>query len=300
MPILVTGANGFVGRAMCAELAHAGHRVLAHDLHAAEGVYGCDLRDRRAVAAMVQALQPEGCVHLAGMAFVPHCVADPSEAFSINVLGTIHLLEALRQAVPDARVLVVSSASVYGKSIGAQLLSEEAPLAPCDPYAASKAAADLSALALARHFGSTLMTARPVNHVGPGQAHGYVLAAFVRQLRTLAASQAKPIMRVGNLESQRDFLDVRDVVRAYRLLLEKGRGGAAYNIASGRLRRMGEYLEQLSRIAGLAPEIQVDPQLYRPTDASPLLDTTRLREETGWAPEISMDAMLRNLWAGGR
>ncbi len=143
-----------------------------------------------------------------------------------------------------------------------------------------------------------VMTARPLNHIGPGQSDQFVVTAFARQLAALrAAAGADPVMYVGNLDTRRDFTDVRDVARAYRLLLEQGRPGHAYNIASGRLVTIRALLDQLCTCAGIRPRIEIDPQRYRPADETPVLATSRLRDHVGWRPEFALEETLRDVYA---
>jgi GDP-4-dehydro-6-deoxy-D-mannose reductase len=160
----------------------------------------------------------------------------------------------------------------------------------------SKAAADQAARLYARHQGLHVVVARPFNHIGPGQQPPFAVPSFVRQLRDVAAGRAAEV-RVGNLDARRDFTDVRDVVRAYRLLLERGRPGEAYNIASGRRIAVRDVFDRLCRKLGVEPRIVSDPGLFRPADDSPLLDTRKLRHDTAWAPERDLDATLTDILA---
>ncbi len=224
----------------------------------------------------------------------PSC-RNPDLVLSVNVRGTLNLLEAFRRHAPSARFLFVSTAQVYGMREEPAALDEEAPLAPLSMYAVSKAAADLAALAHAVHYGMPVMTARPSNHTGPGQAPRFAVAAFARQVREIAAGLRPAVIRTGNRESLRDFSDVRDVVRAYRLLLERGTPGRAYNIAGRTQVRIGDVLDRLCHLAGITPRIEDDPALMRPTDRAPVLDTARLRAETGWAPVYELDQTLRDM-----
>lgn len=303
MRILVTGSNGFVGRHLARELAGHGHEVVGFDLAAAattgsvaEHVSG-DIQDKPAVRTAVASLKPDGCVHLGGISFVPAAVRDPSTLFAVNVLGTVNLLEALRTASPGTRVLVVSSANVYGETASPAPITEQTPLAPGTLYAISKAAADLTTLQYAGLHRLHAMTARPTNHIGPGQSGQFVIPALAQQVKAVARDEAPPVIKVGNLDSVRDFSDVRDVVRAYRLLIEQGRAGQAYNISSGARVRIGSVLDDLCAMAGVKPEIVVDPAKFRPTDESPRLDTAKLRTDTGWQPEIALKTTLRDVAA---
>ncbi len=281
------------------ELSAHGHEPIAVDMAGAAPVPGtadlitADLRDADAVERAVKNAQPDACAHLGAVAFAPTGDRKPTDVMAINAGGTINVLNACRRHAPAARVLVVSTAQVYALDGGAGTpVTEEAGICPTGIYAISKAAADLATLGFGAHHGTHTMTARPNNHTGPGQSPRYVVPSFARQVAEIAAGRREPVMAVGNLECLRDFADVRDVVRAYRLLMEKGRAGEAYNIGSGKLVRIGTLLDTLCRLAGITPEIRVDPDRYRPTNSSPLLDTQRLRTQTGWQPEIPLEQTL--------
>ena len=299
MRVLVTGATGFVGRHLLPALREAGHEPIAlGGPQDAPPAVALDLQDAEAVRAAVAAVAPDGIVHLAGQAFVPQSVADPLGTLAVNATGTAHLLEAARACDKPVRVLVVSSAEVYGIQRPERMpLDETAQVRPGNAYAASKMAAETYALAWHRSYGLDTLVARPFNHIGPGQDVRFVVASFARQLAEIAAG-APPLMRVGNLEAQRDFLDVRDVVAAYVLLLANGRPGEVYNISSGRAVAIREVLRQLITIARVPVEIRDDPERMRASDL-PILsgDATKLRVETGWEPQYSLAASLRDIYA---
>jgi len=300
MRVLVTGANGFVGRHLAAELNAQGHTALAFDVGPVapespmkEGATG-DIAAPAAVKAAVRRLEPDACVHLAGCAFVPAGASAPQLVLSINLMGTVHVLEAFRECNPRARLLVISSAQVYGSRARPGPLTEDDALEPDNLYGISKSAADQVGRLYATQYGMDVMTARPYNHIGPGQSPQFVVASFAHQLREFQRGAAKEL-RTGNLESRRDFTDVRDVARAYRLLLEKGRPGQAYNIASGNELGIGEILERMCAIAGVHPPVIRDESLFRVDHFNPLLDITRLRKDTGWEPLIPLERTLRDI-----
>jgi GDP-4-dehydro-6-deoxy-D-mannose reductase len=188
----------------------------------------------------------------------------------------------------------VSTAQVYGTRIRSNPVCEADALAPESLYAITKAAADGIARFYARQYGMNVLVARPYNHIGPGQDPSYVTAAFARQVLAIKRG-APPRLSTGNLDSLRDFTDVRDICRAYSLLLEKGIAGAAYNIASGRLVKVGDVLSKLCSLAGVQPEIARDPSLYRPIDSCLTLDTRLLQDATGWRPRIPLDQTLADI-----
>lgn len=302
MRVLITGAGGFAGRYLIQELQSNGHTPVGFDLSVPDDpvdipFYTGDLTDPAAVRDCIRQAKPEACAHLAGIAFVPKGWSDPDFVMRVNVNGTIHLLEALREIRPDTRTLVVTSSEVYGREPRAEPVKETDPLTPSNLYGVSKMAADLTALLYHRQYGHPILTARPQNHIGPGQSRLFVVSAFAEQLVELARSMDHPrMLRVGNLTSQRDFTDVRDVTRAYRLLLEKGQSGEAYNIASGRMKPVSELLDLLCERAGFRPLIEVDPDLHRPTDRPPLLAIDKIQRDTGWTPSIPLSQTLSDIY----
>lgn len=303
MRVLVTGASGFVGGHALPEFRRAGHDVIAMVMPGEAVIPGVlatealDLGDAAGLTALVARHQPDACLHLAGMAFVPTAWKNPVGAFQVNVIGTLHLLEAFRAHAPAARFLTVSSAQLYGHAPRAAAIREDEPPIADSIYAVSKWSADISTLLYHQRYGQHTMTARPCNHIGPRQSESFVVASFARQLLDIRAGKRSPVMRVGNLASRREFTDVRDVVRAYRLLLEKGHAGQAYNVASGQFITIQSIFDTLCRLTGVSPDVEIDPALYRPTDAQPVIDFSRLQEHTGWKAEISLEETLRDVIA---
>ena len=287
MRAFVTGARGFVGTWLCAHLAAAGDEVVATGAEV-------DVTDAEVVAAAMAAARPTAVYHLAGLAHVGGSWDDPAGYLRVNAGGTLNVLEAARRCAEPPRVLVVSSAEVYGSVRPEEVpLAEDRPMRPVSPYAAAKAAAEV--LALQAHLGRGLavVRVRAFNHTGPGQAPGFVVPAFARRI-VAARREGAAVLRVGNLTAARDIVDVRDVVRAYRLLVEHGVAGEVYNVCTGQAVVVGDLVRRMLELAGARLELQVDPALLRPVDVPVLRgDPSRLRAATGWRPEVPLDDTLR-------
>ncbi|HAS82749.1 MAG TPA: hypothetical protein DCS43_08790 [Verrucomicrobia bacterium] len=302
MHILITGACGFVGHFLTQELLRKGHTVCGFDLKADASPQGLtalftgSITDRNAVTDAVEQTTPQGCIHLAGIASPPVGIRHPELMLNTNILGTARVLDALYEKAPSCRFLLASTAYVYGPPPVDIPIHEDVPLRPNGIYAVSKAAADLMTLGYAQDHGLHTMAARAGNHTGPGQSTDFVVPAFVRQIADMARGKQPLSMQVGNLESERSFMDVRDVVYAYRLLIERGQAGIAYNVAAPGRFRIGKIIEILSTIANITPSISVDPQRYRATDRTPLLDTTLLTEATGWQPRYRLEDTLKEMF----
>lgn len=300
MKILVTGACGFVGRHLISELTAHGHQVIGLDMGTmpawltAPTFISANITDAAAMEKIVADVTPDACIHLAAWAFVPSGTVAPAKILDINLVGTTHVLEAFRKTSSTARILFISTSHVYGMRARSAPIQEEDLLGPDTFYAISKAAADQICLLYAKQYGMNIVVARPHNHIGPGQSPQFSIASFARQVAAIR-NGAPPAMKVGNLDNHRDFTDVRDIVRAYRLLIEKGSTGKAYNIASGREVRVGDVLTRLCELAGVKPDISRDPAFYRPADENPILDTQRIRKDTGWAPVIPLDQTLTDI-----
>ncbi len=291
MRALVTGADGFVGRHLISHLEAEGDSPTASDRSSG----GPDLLNARDVIQLFDDVRPEAVYHLAGDADVGGSWEHPESTFMANAVGTMHVLAAARQAGVE-RVLCVSSADVYGRVAEADLpLTEASPLAPVSPYAASKVAADALAQQAFLGHGLEVIRVRPFNHLGPGQRTSFVAPAIADRIAHNEISGGRTVA-VGNLSPRRDFTDVRDVVRAYRLLIEKGLPELPYNVCSGRDMAVQELADQLLEMATTSMELVQDPDLVRPVDVPVLRGSNeRLRQVTGWEPTIPLRTTLADL-----
>ncbi len=291
MRALITGGRGFVGRWLAAHLRERGDEVTVIDTET-------DVTDERAVEQAVASCTPDAIYHLAARSHVGESWQEPLEVLRVNALGTAALLLAARRAAKEAVVLVVSSAEVYGALSPDELpVAETALVRPVTPYAASKAAAEQVAFQAWRAYGQRVVVVRPFNHVGPGQGPGFAVPALARRVLEARRRGARELV-VGTVTTRRDFTDVRDVVRAYRLLADCGDPGSVYNVCSGRDVAIADVVARLMALCGVELEMVTDPELVRPVD-TPVLrgDPARLAAATGWAPEIGLDDTLRDVLA---
>jgi GDP-4-dehydro-6-deoxy-D-mannose reductase len=288
---LVTGVSGFVGRHLVEHLNAMGDDVEGCDR--ADG--SVEIGDLASVKNVVNRVRPEVVYHLAGWSDVGGSWAAPVEVFRANAEGTLNVLLACAEAGVE-RVLAVSSADVYGIVREDDLpITEDAPLRPVTPYAASKVAADYLALQAWLGGGLPVLRARAFNHLGPGQIPRFVAPALAERIARNELDGGA-VVPVGNLSARRDFTDVRDVVRAYRLLVERGEPGEAYNICSGSAVSVQQLAEALLTMARRPMELKPDPELERPVDVPVLLgDHSRLSAATGWAPTIPLEQTLTDL-----
>lgn len=293
--ILITGAGGFVGRYLRAELALR--------FPGAELIEGsADVTDAADVQAMVATARPGAVVHLAGIASIPAARAAPAAAFAVNCGGTLNLARALRSAAPEALLVHAGSADCYGASFRAgHALDETAPLVPLNAYAASKAAADLALGAMIAEEGLRAVRFRPFNHTGAGQSDAFALPAFAGQLGRIRAGAQEPVIHVGNLDAERDFLDVRDVVRAYALAIDRAEAlgpDAVFNLASGTPRRIGDVLARMIDLSALGVRVEIDRERLRPVDIPRAVGDAGLAARMlGWRAEIPFATTLADLLA---
>ncbi len=289
MRIFVTGASGFVGQRLIPRLSAAGHEAIGADREV-------DVTDQAQITRALSDHAPEAVVHLAAMSSVAQSWKDPATCYRLNFLGTRCLLRAVETAAPEARVLLIGSADQYAAtSAQPRPLAESTPLRPRSPYARTKAAGELLGREAARR-GLDVVCVRAFNHTGAGQPDHFVASSFARQVAAIRLGRAAPVMRVGNLDSVRDFLHVDDVLRAYLALIEPGVTAGVYNVASEQATPIREILDRLFEIAAIQAQVETDPARWRETDWL-VGDASKLRAATGWRPEIDLDEILRELFS---
>jgi GDP-4-dehydro-6-deoxy-D-mannose reductase len=278
-PILVTGADGFVGAHLLAELGEDAVPLAV------------DVREAGELADAVRSHEPGAVVHLAAVSSVAESWAQSSEIWSVNAVGTVNLVEAMVREASGARLLFVSTGEVYGRA--EQLPTpEESPAAPLSPYAASKAAAEVACGQAARAAGLDVVVARAFQHEGPGRDERFAIGSWTRQIAELELGGGGAL-RVGDLTPERDISDVRDVCRAYRRLLDPEVPAGTYNVASGKKTSLADVADQLVRMARVPVTIERDPDRLRPADIRVVWgDSSKLRAATGWAPEIPLEKTL--------
>ena len=290
MRSLITGGRGFVGNWLAAHLRDVGDDVVVIDREV-------DVTDPQATLAALTEAAPEAIYHLAALTHVGRSWDEPLRVLEVNVIGTAVLLAAARQCGSDPKVLVTSSAEVYGVVTDPNLmpLREDAPTAPLTPYAASKLAAEALVDQAFRGHGQHVITVRPFNHIGPGQTPNFAVSALAKRI-VEAVRRGAGVIPVGNLSARRDFTDVRDVVRAYRLLIESGQPGTVYNVCSGRDVAISDIADTLLGLAGASLALEADPALMRPVEVPVLRgDPGRLQGATSWKPEIPLEDTLSDV-----
>lgn len=303
MRALVTGADGFVGRWLTRHLEESGDEVWratggGSPRSPRERVV--DLTDGSSVHDTVAWANPQVIYHLAAVSFGPDASADVGHAIDVTVRGTAYLLEAAAHLGASPTVMIPSSAEVYGAA-GSGRLTERAAIAPVNAYGATKAAQETLALAYHRSGRVPVVVARAFNHIGPGQRESFAVPAFAMQLARIAQEGVEPVLRVGNLDARRDFTDVRDVVRAYRLLVEGGHTGRPINVASGKAIAVRDMLDRLIRVSGLSVTVTIDPARLRASDLPVVVGSSALlRRLTGWRTQIALRQTLGEVWQDAR
>ena len=310
--VLITGATGFVGGHLTRALEEEGPSVFDifgttyPDTPPASGnkLFFLDLRSEKDVMKLLGEIRPDWIFHLAAVSNVRHSWQMRNETIETNVLGTHNLLESVRQVARAARMLFISSSDIYGFGPApAEALKENAPAQIVDPYGYSKAAGEMLCSFYEKIENIDIVIARPFPHTGPGQTGDFVCSDWARQVAQIERGDIAPILRVGNLDVRRDFCDVRDVVKAYILLLRKGRRCEPYNICSGKVIVLREVLAFLIResAGNTSISVEVDAAKLRKTDVHSIIGSNRrISEETGWSPRIPIDQTLRDLLANWR
>ncbi|MBV9123532.1 MAG: GDP-mannose 4,6-dehydratase [Planctomycetes bacterium] len=311
MRILVTGITGFAGGHLAEALLVRGGADLVgvsragawpeHWRHLAGRVAlrSCDLANGSAVEALLREVQPQQIYHMAGYAQVGASFREVDTAWAGNLTATRSLYEAIHRWGGRPRVLYVGSGLIYGDpEKPGQAFAEDHPLRPTSPYASSKAAADLLSFQMTRAPGLDIVRARPFNHIGPHQSPQFAVPHFAQQIAAIERRSQPPILETGNLTPWRDLSDVRDVVRAYTLLMDRGQNGEAYNIATGEVHSVKEVLDRLLALANVQVEVRQSTHLIRPNDTPAVRgDAAKLRRETGWAPRFPLDQTLADTLA---
>ncbi|MEW6440467.1 MAG: GDP-mannose 4,6-dehydratase [bacterium] len=306
---LITGLGGFAGSHLAERLLEAGDTVegtcsprgdLAHIRHLQDRVvvHRCDLRSSRATSEVVRKARPDVVYHLAAVTFVPEGETDPGNLFETNFLGTLHLLEAVRREAPQALFVFISSSEVYG-GVGPEEspITEEHPARPVHAYGLSKLVAEQLVEMYGKTRGVSALRLRPFNHIGPRQSDRFVCSSFARQIARIESGRQEPVVRAGDLTPIRDFTDVRDMVRGYRLAAERCMPGALYQIASGTGVPIGRVLEELLPYAGVPVEVRPDTSRLRKVDIPVLVgDPGKFIAATGWRPRFRLSETLRDLY----
>lgn len=309
MKILITGVSGFVGSHLAEHLLTQGkHEIFGsikwrsdrkNILHIQDKLKlcECDIRDAFAMNTLISDIKPDWIFHLAAQSYVPFSWRAPQETLTTNIIGEVNLFEAVRQAGIDPLIHIAGSSEEYGMVYSEEIpIKESNPLRPLSPYGVSKVAQDLLGFQYFKSYGLKIVRTRAFNHTGPRRGVVFATSNFAKQIIEIKEGKRKPVMYVGNLEAVRDFLDVRDVARAYALALEKGTPGEVYVIASGKGTKIKEMLEKLIAIAQIEVEIRKDPERLRPSDVELLIGSSKkFQKATGWKPEIPFDKTLKDL-----
>lgn len=309
MKVIIIGAAGFVGKYLVKQLEHDyGCSVIItkmeHESFLIPGIktYDLDVLNREAVYALLEKEKPDYIVHLAAQSSVALAWKEPKLTIEVNVIGCVNVLDAVRKVGYSPRILLVGSGEEYGHAAAKQVpITEEAVLAPGNIYAATKACQNMIGKIYADAYQMEVMMVRAFNHIGPGQTERFVVSDFCKQVAEIEAGKKEPVMYVGNLSAKRDFTDVRDIVRAYSLLLKKGVRGEIYNVGSGKAVAIQDLLDKILELSDSNIRVETDVARLRPVDVPVIeADIEKIKQATGWKPEISLEDTLREVLAEWR
>jgi GDP-4-dehydro-6-deoxy-D-mannose reductase len=301
--IFITGATGFVGCYLRKFLESPEHRIWGSaypDVPEASSdnhIFYMDIRSEEDVFKRVQETKPDRVFHLAAISNVRHSWSSRKETLETNIIGTLNLFEGVREYSPDARILFIGSSDIYGtRSLAGDLLTEKQEVVSMNPYAFSKWSAEMLSDFYSRVEDLDIVIARSFPHTGPGQSADFVCSDWACQIARIEKEQSDPVIKVGNISVERDFTDVRDVVRAYALLIEKGKKGEVYNVCSGRSHSLESILQMLLSFSQMDISVRVDSQKLRKKDIPRLAgDNTKIKESVSWEPRIPLEQSLREL-----
>ncbi|MFH1664006.1 MAG: GDP-mannose 4,6-dehydratase [archaeon] len=308
--ILITGVNGFVGSHLSEYILknnlgeiHGTYRTKNEDFHNIKEIrkqielIECDITDSYSVDKTIEEVKPDYIFHLAAQAFVPSSWKSPIETLNTNIIGSLNLFEAIKKNNKNIVIQIAGSSEEYGLVKENEVpITENNPLRPLSPYGVSKVAMDLLGFQYNQSYGLKIIRTRAFNHEGPRRGESYVTSNFAKQVALIEAGEQPPVLWTGNLEAKRDYTDVRDMVRAYWLAVEKGVPGEVYNIASGKAYRIQEVVDILKKLSKKKFEVKTDPKRLRPSDVQILLgDSTKFRKQTGWKPEIPFEKTMEDL-----
>jgi GDP-4-dehydro-6-deoxy-D-mannose reductase len=302
MKALIIGVAGFVGKYLVNDLIDSGWEVHGTKLPTETAnfdiqIYGLDIMDTAAIKGLLKKINPDCIFHLAAQSSVANSWKLPALTIDVNTKGAVNLLEVVREMENPPRVLLVGSGDEYGYVLPNELpISEDTPLRPGNVYAVTKVSQGMLGQIYARAYGLEVVIIRAFSHIGPGQTDTFVVPGFCKQIAEIEAKGDEGVIRVGNLEAKRDFTDVRDVVRAYRLLANKGINGEIYNVGSGKAISIGEILDMLIGLSEAKITVEQDPARMRPSD-TPVIeaDVTKLKACTEWVAAVPLEETLQNV-----
>lgn len=298
---LVIGAAGFVGSYLIDEMCACGIEAYAtklpHETLEKDNaiVYDLDIMDKNAIASLLFEIRPDYIFHLAAQSSVGLAWKNPGLTIDVNIKGSVNVMDALRELFYKPRVLLIGSGEEYGHICpGETPITEENSLRPGNIYAATKVCQNMIGSIYSKAYDLELMMVRAFNHIGPGQAPMFVVSDFCKQVAEIEKGLREPLMKVGNLAAKRDFTDVRDVVKAYVKLVQTGVPGETYNVGSGNAKAIQEILDLIVSMSEADIKVEIDPNKLRPVDV-PIIeaDITKIRELTGWQPQISLEQTIQ-------